>query len=418
MIAFELWREYRLSIAEIYALFPEMEIIYLDEKILLVDNINEDWLLDIAPKMWWTIKIIKCMSDKSYDLSEINDLISSVFTDEKKTNYAINFYWKTKANQKDFLLKSKKYLAKSWLSTRFVNQDFQNIKSYLVAKEKLIETKTDFNIFFTPLDTFVWNTIYVQDIDSYAKRDFGKTRDMQVGMLPPKLAQMMINIATEDCHPELVSGSLKGKNTLNDSGTSPEWQNSSIYDPFCWLWTILLESIISWNKEVFWSDLSEDMVKSTKKNIDFIKDEFNKEVKTAEIIKLDAKDIANSPILNNHKIDAIVTEWYLWEIFWKHSIDIDKIKKQRQSLSEIYTSFFSWLKKVWFKWNIVISFPFWEIKWKYNYFEEIYEILNKYCFTQELLPNWTNFTPSKSWSLLYKRPDQTVWREIFKLKMK
>jgi hypothetical protein len=50
------------------------------------------------------------------------------------------------------------------------------------------------------------------------------------------------------------------------------------------------------------------MVKSTKKNIDFIKDEFNKEVKTAEIIKLDAKEIANSPILNNHNIDTIVTE--------------------------------------------------------------------------------------------------------------
>lgn len=390
MFAFELWREYRLSIAEIYALFPEMEIIYVDEKILLVDNINEDWLIKITPKMWWTIKIIKCLSDKSYDLSEINDLMISLFTDERKTNYAVNFYWKTKANQKDFLLKSKKYFAKSWLSTRFVNQDFQNIKSYLVAKEKLIETKTDFNIFFTPLDTFLWSTIFVQDIDSYAKRDFWKTRDMQVGMLPPKLAQMMINI----------------------------WWWKSIYDPFCWLWTILLESIISWNNEVYWSDISEDMIKSTKKNIDFIKDEFNTDLKTSEVIKLDAKDIANSPILNNNKIDSIVTEWYLWEIFWKHSIDIDKVKNQRLILANIYTSFFSWLKKVWFSWNIVISFPFWEIKWKYNYFEEIYDILNKYCQTQNLLPNWTNFTPSKSWSLLYKRPDQTVWREIFKLKIK
>lgn len=390
MFAFELWREYRLSIAEIYAIFPEMEIIYIDEKILLANNINEDWLKELAPKIWWTIKIIKLLSEKSYDLSEINDLMISLFTDERKTNYAINFYWKTKASQKDFLLKSKKYFAKSWLSTRFVNQDFQNIKSYLVTKEKLIETKTDFNIFFTPLDTFVWNTIFVQDIDSYAKRDFWKTRDMQIGMLPPKLAQMMINI----------------------------WEGQIIYDPFCWLWTILLEWIISWSKEIYGSDISDDMVKTTKKNIDYIKDEFNNELKVSEVIKLDARDIANSPILKNNKISAIVSEWYLWEIFWKISIDIEKVKKQRQSLSEIYNSFFSWLKKVWFTWNIVISFPFWEIKWKYNYFEEIYEILNKYCITQDLLPKWISFTPSKSWSLLYKRPDQTVWREIFKLKLK
>ncbi|NDK08355.1 hypothetical protein EOM39_03865 [Candidatus Gracilibacteria bacterium] len=390
MFAFELGREYRLSIAEIYALFPEMEIIYVDEKILLVDNINEDGLIKITPKMGGTIKIIKCLSDKSYDLSEINDLMISLFTDERKTNYAVNFYGKTKANQKDFLLKSKKYFAKSGLSTRFVNQDFQNIKSYLVAKEKLIETKTDFNIFFTPLDTFVGSTIFVQDIDSYAKRDFGKTRDMQVGMLPPKLAQMMINIGG-------------GK---------------SIYDPFCGLGTILLESIISGNNEVYGSDISEDMIKSTKKNIDFIKDEFNTDLKTSEVIKLDAKDIANSPILNNNKIDSIVTEGYLGEIFGKHSIDIDKVKNQRLILANIYTSFFSGLKKVGFTGNIVISFPFWEIKGKYNYFEEIYDILNKYCQTQNLLPNGTSFTPSKSGSLLYKRPNQTVGREIFKLKIK
>lgn len=393
MFAFELWREFRLSIAEIYSLFPEMEIIYCDEKILLVDNINEYWLMEVVPKIWWSIKIIKILSEKSYDLSEINDLMISLFTDTRKTNYAINFYWKTKTNQKDFLLKSKKYFAKSWFSTRFVNQDFQNIKSYLVSKEKLIDTKTDFNIIFTPLDTFVWNTIFVQDIDSYAKRDFWKTRDMQVGMLPPKLAQIMINIARKD-------------------------NSDTIYDPFCWLWTILLEWIIAWNKEIFGSDISDDMVKTTKKNVNFIKDEFNNELKISEVIKLDARDIAYSPILKNHNINTIVTEWYLWEIFWKQSIDIDKIRKQRQNLSEIYNSFFAWLKNIWFNWNIVISFPFWEIKWKYNYFEEIYEIINKYCNTLDLLPKDTDFKPSKSWSLLYKRPEQTVWREIFKLKIK
>ena len=37
-------------------------------------------------------------------------------------------------------------------------------------------------------------TIACQDIDSYARRDTSKARDMQVGMLPPKLAQMMINL--------------------------------------------------------------------------------------------------------------------------------------------------------------------------------------------------------------------------------
>jgi hypothetical protein len=38
-------------------------------------------------------------------------------------------------------------------------------------------------------------TIFIQDIDAYSARDTGKTRDMEVGMLPPKLAQMMLSLA-------------------------------------------------------------------------------------------------------------------------------------------------------------------------------------------------------------------------------
>jgi len=37
-------------------------------------------------------------------------------------------------------------------------------------------------------------TCAYQDVDLYAARDIGKERDMEVGMLPPKLAQMMINL--------------------------------------------------------------------------------------------------------------------------------------------------------------------------------------------------------------------------------
>lgn len=392
MFWFELWREYRLSIAEIYSLFPEMEIVYFDEKVLIIDNIDDEKLMNVVSKMWWCIKIIK-MQNTEYKIQnneEIFGNLSDNFTTERKNNYAINFYWKTKVNQKDFLLKAKKYFQKAWFSSRFVNSDFNNIKSYQIIKEKLITSKTDFNIVFTSNTIFVWTTFFVQDIDNYTKRDFGKTRDMIVGMLPPKLAQIMLNLSS--------------------------WV--IIYDPFCGLWTVLLESIISWNTEVYWSDISQEMVKTSIKNIEFTKDEFKNNIKKFEVIELDAKNIALSKIFKLAKIDAIVSEWFLWEIFWKSNIDLDKVKVQRQRLASIYEKFFYWLKSLNFTWNIVISFPFWEIKWKYNYFEEIYDILYKYCKIQDLLPRNIDLKVSKSWSLLYKRPDQTVWREIFKLRIK
>jgi hypothetical protein len=117
-------------------------------------------------------------------------------------------------------------------------------------------------------------------------------------------------------------------------------------------------------------------------------------------------------------VDAIVTEWYLWEIMTKNNITIERIEKQKAKLLDLYEWFFSWLKKLNFKWNIVISFPFWEVYWKYLYFLEIYNKINEYCIVNKLLPECVKFSETRFGSLLYKRDSQLVWREIFSLKLK
>jgi len=218
---------------------------------------------------------------------------------------------------------------------------------------------------------------------------------MQTGMLPPKLCQIMINISW--------------------------WK--TIYDPFVWLWTVLIESILMWNKEVYWSDISDIMVDKSINNINlFMNSNIWKKWKDSnvihKIIKLNSKFIEESEILINNKIDSIVTEWYLWEMMTKKNIAIDRINKQKDSLVVLYERFFKWLKKIKYNWNIVMCFPFWEMKWKYYYFTEVYNILNKYCSIESLIPNEFKLETTKSGSLLYKRDKQLVWREIFKLKIK
>jgi hypothetical protein len=122
------------------------------------------------------------------------------------------------------------------------------------------------------------------------------------------------------------------------------------------------------------------------------------------------------------EVDSIVTEWYLWEVMTRSNISFERIEKQKLSLEKIYKWFFSSLKKSKYKWNIVICFPFWEIAWKYIYADNIYNILAEYCkiekiitsdFTTEITSDI--YSPTKSWSYLYKRKDQLVGREIFKL---
>jgi len=102
----------------------------------------------------------------------------------------------------------------------------------------------------------------------------------------------------------------------------------------------------------------------------------------------------------------------------RKNISTDRIEAQREILWDLYENFFSGLQKINYKWSIVMCFPFWEMEWKYFYFEGIYDIINKYCQIQELFPPYMDIEPTKTGSLFYKRDKQLVGREIFKLKMR
>lgn len=384
MFAFELGREFKLSIAEIYAVFPQWNTLFFDKKILILDWVKKEEILQKAKNLGWSIKIIE-ISETFWDIEDIlnENMWLSIY--EWKFNYAINIFGKSNIWLKEILKISKKIIKENWLNPRFINQDFKNISSVAIIKEALIKKWTDFNLLFLDNKTFFWKTIFVQDIYGYSNRDYGKDRDMNVGMLPPKLAQIMINLS--------------------------KWK--VIYDPFVWLWTVLIESVYMWNKKIFGSDLNERMIKTANWNLEKLQQNFDFK---KHIVLQNAKYIHEIDFLN--EVDSVISEWYLWEIMTKNNISQERIEQQRKKLSDLYEWFFSWLKKLNFKWSIVISFPFWEIKWKYFYFEEIYDIIGKYCRVESLLPDNLEFSETKSGSLLYKRDSQLVGREIFCLQLK
>lgn len=385
MFAFELGREFRLSIAEIFKVFSHKgNTLFCDKKILILDGISKQDILQKAKRLGGTIKIMEVVLVQN-EIENVLEKHLGLDTHEWKFHYAMNIFWKSEIGHKELLKISKKVIKEYGKNPRFINGEFKNISSVAIIKEALIKKETDFNFIFTPENTYFWKTIFVQDIYGYSNRDYGKDRDMNVGMLPPKLAQMMINL----------------------SG----WK--MIYDPFVWLGTVLIESVYMENKKIFGSDLSERMVETSRSNLEKLKKSFDF---TNHIIFQNAKYIHEINFL--WEVDAIVTEWYLWEIMTKNNISLERIEKQRKKLSELYEWFFSWLKKLNFKWNIVISFPFWDMKWKFLYFEEIYDIITKYCTVEKLLPENIEFWVTKSGSLLYKRDEQLVGREIFCLKLK
>lgn len=389
---FELWREFKLSISEILSVFSTWKVIYSEKSVLILDWLTQEKILWKANFLGWVIKIFE-LNIKS----DLDDIFDSILNYSKnfdwKFNYWINLFWDTNLQLSKVLINTKRFLKQNNISSRFVNKNDKNLSSAQIIWNNLIKRWIDFNIIDLWGIFYFWKTIWVQDINAYSARDYWKSRDMDIWMLPPKLSQIMINLS---------------RNNWNDL--------ESIYDPFVWLWTILIEWAYMWIKKLYWSDFNPKMIQESKSNLWNLKSKLWK-IDT-EIIEFDARDMNENPILKNNKIDSIVSEGFLWEVMTQKNINMDRINIQKKNLLKLYEKFFNGLNKVWFSGNIVISFPFWDLKWKYVFFEEVYNVLDNCCEILPLFPSEFDFKETKSWSLLYKRQKQLVWREIFKLRIR
>ncbi|MBA3757612.1 hypothetical protein H0X09_01990 [Candidatus Saccharibacteria bacterium] len=93
--------------------------------------------------------------------------------------------------------------------------------------------------------TILAQTLFVQDIEAYAARDQTRPkRDAKVGMLPPKLAQIIINLATPT-------------------------SDSTILDPFCGSGVVLQEAILM-GYAVVGTDIEPRMVDYSKSNLEWL----------------------------------------------------------------------------------------------------------------------------------------------------
>lgn len=97
--------------------------------------------------------------------------------------------------------------------------------------------------------TYLAQTIAVQDIEAYAARDQGRPkRDAFVGMLPPKLAQTIVNLATASLPADL---------------------RHTVLDPFCGTGVVLQEALLM-GYGAYGSDLEPRMVDYSRQNLEWL----------------------------------------------------------------------------------------------------------------------------------------------------
>lgn len=154
--------------------------------------------------------------------------------------------------QKNWLLKKtlevKKVLKKSGRSVRIIENKAEALEAAQVLYNKLTGSQgIEYLIIKDGNNVILAQTTAVQNIDDYAARDHGRPmRDAFVGMLPPKLAQIMINLAKPT-------------------------PGATILDPFCGTGVVLQEAMLM-KHPVYGTDLSEKMIRYSRENLNWLQD--------------------------------------------------------------------------------------------------------------------------------------------------
>lgn len=147
---------------------------------------------------------------------------------------------------------------------------------------------------------YLGRTLGIQDIEAYRRRDIERpARDARVGMLPPKLAQIMLNLA--QVTPEQI-----------------------VLDPFCGTGVVLQEAILL-GARAYGTDLAEAMVRKSQTNLEWLAHNYSLPFSSFQLEQADAR--VRKWL---HPIDAVVSELYLGPPLLKIPSPIELAKIQRQ----------------------------------------------------------------------------------------
>jgi SAM-dependent methyltransferase len=155
--------------------------------------------------------------------------------------------------------------------------------------------------------TIVAQTVKVQDIESYAKRDRGRPkRDAKVGMLPPKLAQIIINLAAG----KLPEDKLASICEIPAGQAVPRPQfEQTVLDPFCGTGVILQEAALM-GYETRGTDLEPRMVDYARQNLAWLSQNYRL---SPVCCRVEAADATNAKW--PQPTDMVASETYLGRPF-------------------------------------------------------------------------------------------------------
>ncbi|MBP6921394.1 hypothetical protein KBB89_02510 [Candidatus Gracilibacteria bacterium] len=368
--AFLLGREPLLSFAELESIFSN--VVKIDNFALIEEE--RETIEKYKNSLGGTIKIALIHGEgikKNDLLALVVEKIKGKTQENKKLRIALDVFTPPLSS---LVFKVKDKLKEQGSSIRVVQHDNGRVKTATTIHEKLIEQGIELVIYPDKAGFTLAETIWIQDIEGYSQRDINRDRSMVVGMMPPKIAQIMLNLGT------------KGE------------RNLTIWDPFCGLGTTLIEAYNSGFSKMIGSDLDSKMAEVTKKNMEQQKQSSEMQIET---FTLDAKTI-DTHVLKGPT--AVITEGMLGRNFTSSTITQQDAFQERKILTELYVGFLSSSYKNNHIKNMVFCLPFWNIGKETLFMPEM-PLLSKEWSVDSLCLKGKRY-------LIHMRPGQCVGREI------
>lgn len=231
-----LGRQPLISVAELEAQFGANVRIIARSK-------NSPWLAEFETDRYVDIRKLGGIL-KIAEPIEMKDFLASLPAEGKITLGVSDFSKKTSASQaQKSALRLKKTLVKRGRSVRVVPNQTAVLSSAVSLHNHLFREN---KIELLKLDEKLYKVTQASNPESYARRDQKRpARDAKVGMLPPKLAQILINLC----------------------GELPE--GARVLDPFCGTGVVLQEALLM-GYRAYGTDVNERMVEYSEKNLEWL----------------------------------------------------------------------------------------------------------------------------------------------------
>jgi tRNA G10 N-methylase Trm11 len=296
-----------------------------------------------------------------------------------KFNFGLSSYGRPRLDGKRVGLALKQALKNEDVSCRFVTSKEKTLSSVVVEQNKLVRSGREIVYIGNGKEVLIGITKAVQPFKRLSERDYGRpARDDRSGMLPPKLAQIMINCAK-----------------INS--------DEILLDPFCGSGTIITEALLMNYRIINGSDISAKAISDSEENVKWLKEQYT--IDTVPHLKvLDARRLSSA--YKSETVAGIVTETYLGP--QRGAVDLKKISIELSLLyNQVLQEMYSILKK---GGRAVIALPAFMRNGEPQLLKINFGAFKKVNSIPSSIKIYSGITSRDSF--LYGRADQKVWREI------